>query len=51
MNKINSDLFYEANYDTTDFGDLHRSVWIFPITQFVLGRYPKNIYLKVCSTL
>jgi|GEM_PF-3821302 len=43
MNKIHSTLFYEANYDTTDFGDLHRSVWICPITLFVLGRYITNI--------
>ena len=46
-----SNLFYGADYDATGFEDFHRSIWICPVTLFVLGRYPKNIYVKVCSTL
>ena len=41
-----SSLFYGADYDTTGFRSFHRSVWISPVTLFVLGRHPKYIYVK-----
>lgn len=44
--KTYSNLFYGADYDPTGFGDFQRSVWICPVTLFVLGRYPKYIYVK-----
>ena len=44
--KTYSNLFYGANYDATDCEDFQRSIWICPITLFVLGRYPKYIYVK-----
>lgn len=46
LTKIYSNLFYGADYDATDFEDFQRSIWICPVTLFVLGRYPKYIYLK-----
>ena len=46
LTKTYSKLFYGADYDATGFGDFHRSVWICPVTLFVLGRYPKYIYVK-----
>ena len=44
--KTYSNLFYGADYDATDCEDFQRSIWICPITLFVLGRYPKYIYVK-----
>ena len=41
LNKIYSNLFYVADYDATGFEDFQRSIWISPVTLFVLGRYPK----------
>ena len=46
LTKTYSNLFYGANYDETDCEDFQRSIWICPITLFVLGRYPKYIYVK-----
>lgn len=46
LTKTYSNLFYGADYDATDFEDFYRSVWICPDTLFVLGRYPKDIYVK-----
>ena len=46
LTKTYSNLFYGADYDATGFENLHRSVWICPVTLFVLGRYPKYLYLK-----
>ena len=46
LTKTYSNLLYGADYDTTGFEDFHRSVWICPVTLFVLGRYPKYIYVK-----
>jgi hypothetical protein len=46
LTKTYSNLFYGADYDATGFENLHRSVWIYPVTLFVLGRYPKDIYVK-----
>ena len=46
LTKTYSNLFYGANYDATDCEDFQRSMWICPITLFVLGRYPKYIYVK-----
>lgn len=46
LTKTYSNLFYGANYDATDCEDFQRSIWICPITLFVLGRYPKYIYVK-----
>ena len=46
LTKTYSNLFYGADYDATGFENLHRSVWICPVTLFVLGRYPKYIYVK-----
>ena len=46
LTKAYSNLFYGADYDPTGFGDFQRSVWICPVTLFVLGRYPKYIYVK-----
>ena len=43
---IDSNLFYGADYGTTGFGKFHRSVWICPVTLFVMGRYPRHIYVK-----
>ena len=45
LTKTYSKLFYEADYDATGFEDFHRSIWICPVTLFVLGRYLKNIYV------
>ena len=46
LTKTYSNLFSGANYDATDCEDFQRSIWICPITLFVLGRYPKYIYVK-----
>ena len=46
LTKTYSNLLYGADYDATGFENLHRSVWICPVTLFVLGRYPKYLYLK-----
>ena len=46
LTKTYSNLLYGADYDATGFENLHRSVWICPVTLFVLGRYPKDIYVK-----
>ena len=46
LTKTYSNLFYGANYDATDCEDFQRSICICPITLFVLGRYPKYIYVK-----
>lgn len=46
LTKTYSNPFYGANYDATDCEDFQRSIWICPITLFVLGRYPKYIYVK-----
>ena len=46
LTKTYSNIFYGADYDATGFEDFHRSVWICPVTLFVLGRYPKYIYVK-----
>ncbi len=46
LTKTYSSLFYGADYDATGYGDFHRSIWICPVTLFVLGRYPKYIYVK-----
>lgn len=46
LTKTYSNLLYGADYDATGFEDFHRSVWICPVTLFVLGRYPKYIYVK-----
>ena len=46
LTKTYSNLLYGADYDTTGFESFHRSVWICPVTLFVLGRYPKYIYVK-----
>lgn len=48
MNKINSNLFYGSNYDATSFEASTEAygLWICPVTLFVLGRYPKYIYVK-----
>ena len=46
LTKTYSNLFYGSNYDATDCEDFQRSIWICPITLFVLGRYPKYIYVK-----
>ena len=52
LNKTYSNLFYGADYDATGFRSFHRSVWISPVTLFVLGRYPKYIYIKqICNCL
>lgn len=39
LTKTYSNLFYGADYDATGFENFHRSVWICPVTLFVLGRY------------
>ena len=44
--KTYSNIFSGADYDVFDFVDFHRSVWVCPVTLFVLGRYPKYLYLK-----
>ncbi len=50
LTKTYSNLFYGANYDATDCEDFQRSIWICPITLFVLGQYPKYIYIKqICN--
>ena len=50
LTKTYSNLFYGADYDATGFEDFHRSVWICPVTLFVLGQYPKYIYIKqICN--
>lgn len=46
LTKTYSNIFYGADYDATDFWNFHRSVWICPVTLFVLGRHPKYIYVK-----
>ncbi len=46
LTKTYSNLFYGADYGTTGFEKFHRSVWICPVTLFVMGRYPRYIYVK-----
>lgn len=41
LTKTYSNLFYETDYDATGFKSFQRSVWISPVTMFVLGQYPK----------
>ena len=47
LTKTYSNLFYEADYDATDFEDFHRSVWICPDTLFIMGWYITNINMTV----
>lgn len=46
LTKTYSNLFYGADYDATGFENFQRSVWICPVTLFVLRQYPKYIYVK-----
>ena len=48
LTKTYSNLFYGADYDATDCEDFQRSIWICPVTLFVLGRYPK-LGCQVCA--
>jgi hypothetical protein len=33
-------------YTVTDLPGFERDIWLCPVTLFVLGRYPKYIYVK-----
>lgn len=44
--KTYSSLTYGADYGTSGFADFSKTVWICPVTLFVLGRYPKYIYIR-----
>ena len=46
LTKTYSNIFYGADYDTTNVRNFHRSVWICPVALFVQGRYLKYIYVK-----
>lgn len=46
LTKTYSNLTYGADYDTSGFADFSKTVWICPVTLFVLGRYPKYIYIR-----
>ncbi|GJG69316.1 hypothetical protein PRLR6025_27850 [Prevotella lacticifex] len=46
LTKTYSNFTYGANYDTSGFDGFNRSVWICPVTIFVLGRYPNYIYVS-----
>lgn len=46
LTKTYSNLTYGADYDTSGFADFSKTVWICPVTLFVLGRYPKFIYIR-----
>ena len=35
-----------AYYKVEDLPGFEREIWLCPVTLFVLGKYPKNIYLK-----
>lgn len=46
LTKTYSNLTYGADYGTSGFADFSKTVWICPVTLFVLGRYPKYIYVR-----
>lgn len=46
LTKTYSNIFSGADYDVFDFVDFHRSVWVCPVTLFVLGQYPQYFYKK-----
>ena len=46
LTKTYSNLLYGADYDTSSCNDFNKSIWICPVTLFVLGRYPKVIYIR-----
>ena len=35
-----------STYTVTDLPGFEREIWLCPVTLFVLGRYPKYIYVK-----
>ena len=35
-----------STYTVTDLPGFERDIWLCPVTLFVLGRYPKYIYVK-----
>ena len=35
-----------STYDVTGLDDFQRDIWLCPVTLFVLGQYPKYIYIK-----
>ena len=35
-----------SHYDVTGISGFERTIWLCPVTLFVLGRYPKYIYIK-----
>ena len=36
----------ETTYQVTGLEGFERDIWLCPVTLFVLGRYPKYIYVK-----
>lgn len=46
LTRTGSSLLAGADYEPSGFGNFSHGVWICPVTLFVLGRYPKNIFIS-----
>ena len=46
LTKTDSSLLAGADYEPSGFGSFTHGVWICPVTLFVLGRYPKYIFIS-----
>jgi len=44
--QIEMSLFGGSTYEVYGLEDFHHTIWICPVTLFVLGEYPKYIYIR-----
>lgn len=51
LTRTGSSLLAGADYEPSGFGNFSHGVWICPVTLFVLGRYPKYIFISRKSLL
>lgn len=51
LSKTYSTLTGGADYDVLDHPELPPHLWICPVTLFVLGQYPDNLYIKHIETV
>ena len=46
LTRINSSLTGGATYEVKNLPGFNRDIWLCPVTLFVLGEYPKYMYIK-----
>lgn len=49
LRRINSSLTGGATYEVKNLPGFNRNIWLCPVTLFVLGNYPKYMYIKKAS--